>query len=372
MPKRFALFCALLVVGAPAFAQPNAPSRSPAPPLWDHNGSVMYLVAQGESREFHYKEPRQGMLEAGVRPGSVLFRGKAANGEYFGTAFIFDRRCGQFSYPVRGPILDNDERVVLTGQAPRIGAKCRVQGSFIEVLEFRLQNANRTARPSAAENTAPPSLQTEESAAPAPPVASVSAPQQQAPSREPPAAASDRAPAPLAAAVTPPAPAAPTPDLTTEMEKTRAVQARAAAQAEAARAAEASAQRAAAEAAAARIAAEERIQQSREQLQAAQQENSDERSRQNLILAAMSWALVVSGAAIVFLFVKLHRSQFSPAPENASTMTTADVLVHSGRPEIDPGDDALRTAKHHGYQAGGRVRVFFQTRATNNSADIRL
>jgi hypothetical protein len=50
-----------------------------APPdstIWDHNGSVMYLVANGSSREIYYQKPRPGMLDAGARPGSVLFRGE--------------------------------------------------------------------------------------------------------------------------------------------------------------------------------------------------------------------------------------------------------------------------------------------------------
>ena len=50
-----------------------------APPestIWDHNGSVMYLVVNGSSREIYYQKPRPGMLDAGARPGSVLFRGE--------------------------------------------------------------------------------------------------------------------------------------------------------------------------------------------------------------------------------------------------------------------------------------------------------
>jgi hypothetical protein len=44
-----------------------------APPestIWDHNGSVMYLVVNGSSREIYYQKPRPGMLDAGARPGS--------------------------------------------------------------------------------------------------------------------------------------------------------------------------------------------------------------------------------------------------------------------------------------------------------------
>src|SRR5215469_10325510 len=38
---------------------------------------------------------------------------------------------------VKGPILDNDERIMLTGQAPRLGRKCRANESYTSNLEFR-------------------------------------------------------------------------------------------------------------------------------------------------------------------------------------------------------------------------------------------
>jgi uncharacterized protein len=110
----------------------------PQPTLWDHNGSLVYLIAKGSSREFYYQEPRAGMLEAGARPDSLLFRGKTANGQYSGTAFFFNRRCGTIPYQVSGPILDNYERVVLQGNAPRVGSNCRIQGYVADTLEFRL------------------------------------------------------------------------------------------------------------------------------------------------------------------------------------------------------------------------------------------
>jgi hypothetical protein len=123
-------------------AQAQTQTVSAEPTLWDHNGSVMYLVANGPSREFYYQKPRTGMLEAGVRPGSLLFRGEIENGQYSGTAYIFNPHCGQIPFQVKGPILENDDRIVLTGQAPRVGRNCRAYESSTSSLEFKQVKPN--------------------------------------------------------------------------------------------------------------------------------------------------------------------------------------------------------------------------------------
>jgi hypothetical protein len=104
--------------------------------LWEHNGSTMYLVANGAAREFHYYNPRIGMLQAGALPGSLLFHGRSVNGRYVGTAYLFNPDCGQFPYQVSGPILNDYERVVLKGEAPRIDANCNIVEYFTDTLEF--------------------------------------------------------------------------------------------------------------------------------------------------------------------------------------------------------------------------------------------
>jgi predicted aspartyl protease len=141
------LLSALVGKETPATAQSSdtmASTRS----LWNHSGSVISLLANGSLREFYYEEPRPGMLEAGARPGALLFRGRSVDGRYIGTAFIFNRRCGQSSYEVSGPILDNYERVVLQGRAPRVGADCRPRGFINDTLEFTLLKSVGAASPS--------------------------------------------------------------------------------------------------------------------------------------------------------------------------------------------------------------------------------
>jgi hypothetical protein len=127
-------------------AQAQTQAAAPESTVWDHNGSVMYLVANGSSREIYYQKPRSGMLEAGARPGSLLFRGEVNNGQYLGTAYIFNPHCGPISYEVKGPIFDDDDRIVLTGQAPRVGENCHTYGSHTSNLEFRRSNSNELAQ----------------------------------------------------------------------------------------------------------------------------------------------------------------------------------------------------------------------------------
>jgi hypothetical protein len=103
------------------------------------------LLAKGASREFHYQDPRPGLLEAGAHPGSLLFRGQSMDGHYYGTAVIFSRQCGQFAYEVSGPILDDYKRVVLTGEAPRVSSDCHIAGYFTDHLEFRLLKPGQEA-----------------------------------------------------------------------------------------------------------------------------------------------------------------------------------------------------------------------------------
>ncbi len=105
---------------------------------WDHNGSVLYLRADGTRRRFFYSRPRPGMQHAGAQPDSILFDGTVAGETYDGTAFIFNAGCGQLPYHVSGPVLDNYRRVVLQGSAPQVDANCRVTGYRGDVLEFTL------------------------------------------------------------------------------------------------------------------------------------------------------------------------------------------------------------------------------------------
>jgi hypothetical protein len=138
MPKQLVPFVILPIFLMNTGVHGQTADTSPGRTLWDHNGSVMYLTESGSTREFFYEKPRPGMLEAGVKTGSLLFHGEVNNGQYSGTARIFNPRCGQLPFQVKGDILDNGERIVLTGRAPRVDRNCKEYASHSDTLEFKL------------------------------------------------------------------------------------------------------------------------------------------------------------------------------------------------------------------------------------------
>jgi hypothetical protein len=144
LPKRFTvLFAVAILTSVSGQAQSPEEGRS----LWDHNGSVMYLVANGSSRDIYYQKPRPGMLEAGAHPDSLLFKGEINDGQISGIAYIFNSQCGQLPFHVKGPVLDNTGKIVLTGQAPQVGRNCQSIGEYISTLEFKLLKTSEVAQP---------------------------------------------------------------------------------------------------------------------------------------------------------------------------------------------------------------------------------
>jgi hypothetical protein len=136
----FAIAVAIMVTPTSAVLAQEGTTRS----LWSHNGSTVYLLATGAVREFNYEEPRPGMVQAGAHPGAPLFVGRAVRGQYVGTAYIYNARCGRIGYQVSGPILNNYERVVLKGRVPIVARDCRVQRYANDTLEFVLLGATST------------------------------------------------------------------------------------------------------------------------------------------------------------------------------------------------------------------------------------
>lgn len=102
-------------------------SAAQAQSFYNHNGSIMRLVQQGNSVRIFYEEPREGLLPHGVRPGTMLFEGELDANLYLeGMSRIFSSRCGEMDYYVYGQFRRNGD-FTLAGAAPVLERNgCRV------------------------------------------------------------------------------------------------------------------------------------------------------------------------------------------------------------------------------------------------------
>jgi hypothetical protein len=102
---------------------------------WDHNGSLMRLVAKGSERLFYYEKPKDSLRQSGVRPGTLLFNGTTQNERYEGVARRFSKHCPEspLEYWVTGNVVrpQGQLQVVLTGPRP-VHQRCQETGKIVE------------------------------------------------------------------------------------------------------------------------------------------------------------------------------------------------------------------------------------------------
>lgn len=121
----------------------SLPTGSGSPKsLWEHNGSILRLVAQGTARSFIYERPREKLRDEGVGLDTTLFKGTAQDDTYSGTAYVFRANCKPFGYAVSGSILNNGRTVILIGKAPVVDAQCKRVGLVDDELVFQFRGGN--------------------------------------------------------------------------------------------------------------------------------------------------------------------------------------------------------------------------------------
>lgn len=93
---------------------------------WDHNGSLMSVVVEGNGAiTITYETPRVGIRETGVESGTVLFNGFTNGSTVSGTARVYSENCpAAFEYRVSGRMTSN--QITLRGAAPDI-RRCTVR-----------------------------------------------------------------------------------------------------------------------------------------------------------------------------------------------------------------------------------------------------
>jgi uncharacterized caspase-like protein len=112
---------------------------------WSHNNSLISLADNGNDRIFYYEKPRPGMVEAGVTPGTILFKGQFSRKKmrYSGEAYLFSRKCGPIAYAMEGKVSADYRHVELRGRRPIRDASCRSTGSRAETLQFSFISIDR-------------------------------------------------------------------------------------------------------------------------------------------------------------------------------------------------------------------------------------
>ena len=115
---------AVVIAAALAVGTPSALAYD----LYDHNGSLMRLDDRGGRVTISYQNPKRGLAKHGVRPGTVLFRGRFEGRGLAGVAYVFRKGCEPAAYNVAGPAVGGG-RIYLSGAAPiRPQGSCRVTG----------------------------------------------------------------------------------------------------------------------------------------------------------------------------------------------------------------------------------------------------
>jgi hypothetical protein len=107
---------------------------------WDHNGSLMRLVASGNQRAFYYEQPKPSLVRVGIASGTLLFDGTKQGNTYQGTARIFSSGCVPTTYRVAGPVSTDQLTVTLRGQRV-VFRQCASTGKIRDdVLVFTYQS----------------------------------------------------------------------------------------------------------------------------------------------------------------------------------------------------------------------------------------
>ena len=120
-----------------------APQRDPVAAygvtsFWSHNGSVMGMVEDAQTRKFIYLKPRSKLKKIGIETGTLLFKGFLPHGSRSidGYSSSFSTECGTYFYDVSGSISANERRIVLKGGAPRFNSRCQQSGTRRDTLVF--------------------------------------------------------------------------------------------------------------------------------------------------------------------------------------------------------------------------------------------
>jgi len=128
-----------LAISASIAGTANAQGKIYGPPATDayamaptstatHNGSLMNVYElRGGRLEIRYAEPRPGLANIGVTPGTLLIKGVWVAEKLEGTAYLFTSGCPALPYRVIGSV-DRFGNILLSGPVPVTDYACNIVG----------------------------------------------------------------------------------------------------------------------------------------------------------------------------------------------------------------------------------------------------
>jgi uncharacterized membrane protein len=135
-----------------AIAHPACAGES----IWDHNGSKLKWISDGQKRSAVYFELRDGLSAAGISVGTVLFEGYRKGAALTGKSFLFRKGCQPLAFDVAATITD-EQSITLTGNAPIRTAGCEI-GSATKLVTLHLDfNKEATDKLAGGNNVSIPS-----------------------------------------------------------------------------------------------------------------------------------------------------------------------------------------------------------------------
>ncbi len=137
-------------------ANSSQAARMPIREFWSFNGSVLRMVAEGNSRKFFYVQLDPKAEAAGAQGGDLFLEATWSDQGFFGTVYGFEGRCGRVPYRVDGTVRDNNQRLDMQGQRPRVDGNCATAGTVLDALTFlSVDRATAVAAATSAARPAP-------------------------------------------------------------------------------------------------------------------------------------------------------------------------------------------------------------------------
>ena len=97
--------------------------------IWKYGDSTVRISMDGKDGfVITYEQPRQGLIDEGVKPGDVMFSGKITDSDMiYGVSRLRRKDCGAINFQTSGAGNRQEGVIKLTGKMPKRGPTCLVE-----------------------------------------------------------------------------------------------------------------------------------------------------------------------------------------------------------------------------------------------------